>query len=202
MNRRELLRSVLVVAVGAIITPGVTAGDDLVMRFQQRYQGLTSVRCSFSGSPGPRGTLVAIRGGKFRLETSDRIIVSDGKAVYNATPSAKTVIINKFNPKATDVSIEKMFFDVLTIYRATASQGAGSSQTLRLLPPSPSAIVSGVRELTATIDPSSLNISRLVATTDSGQYTFTISQLKINRSVSPSVFAYAPPSGWEVIDLR
>jgi outer membrane lipoprotein-sorting protein len=202
MNRRELLCSLLVAATGAVITPRAAAGDDIVLRFQQRYHGLTSVRCSFAGSPGPRGTLVAVRGGKFRLETSDRIIVSDGKAVYNATPSSKTVIINRFNPKATDVSIERMFFDILTVYRATASQGAGNSHTLRLLPPSPTAIVSGVRELTATIDASSMNISRLVATTDSGQYTFTISNLKVNRSVPPSAFTYAPPSGWEVIDLR
>lgn len=203
MDRRTLLQSIIV-AAASLTTSAIDmlATDDLVMRFQQRYQGLKSVRCSFSGAANQRGTLAAVRGGKYRLTMNDRIIVSDGTSVYNATPSAKTVIINRFNPKATDVSIERVFFELLTVYRATVQSSNGVQRTLRLLPPASSAVVYGVRELTVVVHASTLAISRCTATTDSGQFTFTISDLRVNTSVPASTFVYAPPSGWEVIDLR
>lgn len=204
MERRTLLRSAIIAAASVAISPiRAIAADDLVARFQQRYQGLKSVRCTFNGAANQRGTLAAVRGGKFRLITGDRIIVSDGSSVYNATTSAKTVIVNRFNPKATDVSIERVFFDVLTIYRASVlSAKGGATTTLRLVPPASTAVVYGVRELLVVINTSSLVITSITATTDAGQYTFAISELKINSSVPASVFTYAAPQGWEVIDLR
>lgn len=203
MERRTLLRSAIIAAASIAISPiRAIATDDLVTRFQLRYQGLKSVRCTFNGAANQRGTLAAVRGGKFRLITGDRIIVSDGSSVYNATTSAKTVIVNRFNPKATDVSIERVFFDVLTIYRASVLSAKGGATTLRLVPPASTAVVYGVRELLVVINTSSLVITSITATTDAGQYTFAISELKINTSVPASVFTYAAPQGWEVIDLR
>lgn len=203
MQRRTLLRSAIIAAACFAVTPiRAIATDDIVARFQQRYQGLKSVRCTFNGSANQRGTLAAIRGGKFRLTTGDRVIVSDGSSVYNATPSTKTVIVNRFNPKATDVSIERVFFDVLTIYRASVQSSKGGSTTLRLVPPASTAVVYGVRELLVVISTSSLAITSITATTDAGQFTFAISQLKINTAVPASTFTYAAPQGWEVIDLR
>lgn len=203
MQRRTLLRSAIIAAACFAVTPiGAIAADDIVARFQQRYQGLKSVRCTFNGSGNQRGMLAAIRGGKFRLTTSDRVIVSDGSSVYNATPSTKTVIVNRFNPKATDVSIERVFFDVLTIYRASVQSSKGGTTTLRLVPPASTSVVYGVRELLVVISTSSLAITSITATTDAGQFTFAISQLKINTAVPASTFTYAVPQGWEVIDLR
>lgn len=203
MQRRTLLRSAIIAAACLAVTPiGAIATDDIVARFQQRYQGLKSVRCTFNGSANQRGALAAIRGGKFRLTTSDRVIVSDGSSVYNATPSTKTVIVNRFNPKATDVSIERVFFDVLTIYRASVQSSKGGTTTLRLVPPASTSVVYGVRELLVVISTSSLAITSITATTDAGQFTFAISQLKINTAVPASTFTYAVPQGWEVIDLR
>lgn len=203
MDRRALLQT-LVVAAASLTTSAIDvfATDDLVMRFQQRYQGLKSVRCSFSGSGNQRGTLAAVRGGKYRLSMNDRIIVSDGTSIYNASPSAKTVIINRFNPKATDVSIERVFFELLTVYRATVQSADGVQRTLRLVPPASSAVVYGVRELSVIVNASTLAISRCTATTDSGQFTFAITDLKLNTSLPASTFVYTPASGWEVIDLR
>lgn len=203
MDRRTLLRSALIAVAGVTLAPiqGVAA-DDVVTRFQQRYQGLTSVRCLFSGAANQRGTLAAVRGGKFRLTTSDRIIVSDGSSVYNATPSAKTVIVNKFNPRATDVSIERVFFELLTVYRASVQASNGVYRTLRLVPPSPNAVVNAVRELSVVVHATTLTVTSITATTDAGQFSFTISQLKINAPVPAATFAYTAPTGWEVIDLR
>jgi len=59
-----------------------------------------------------------------------------------------------------------------------------------------------VRALLVVISTSSLAITSITATTDAGQFTFAISQLKINTAVPVSTVAYAAPQGWEVIDLR
>lgn len=203
MDRRTLLRSIIVAAAGLVAAPVRSfAAEDLIMRFQQRYQGITSVRCAFSSSANLNGTLAAIRGGKFRMTMSDRVIVSDGTSVYNATPSTKTVIVNRFNPKASDVSIERVFFELLTVYTATIQSATGATRSLRLIPPAPSAVVHGVRELTVILRADTLAISSITAITDAGRFTFSITNLKINVGIPGSTFSYVPPAGWEVIDLR
>lgn len=203
MDRRTLLRSALLAAASIALAPiNGYAANDVVMRFQQRYQGLTSIRCSFSGTASQRGTLAAVRGGKFRLTTSERIIISDGSSVYNVTPSAKTVIVNTFNPRATDVSIERVFFEVLTVYRASLQASNGVYRTLRLVPPSPNAMVNAVRELSVTVHANTLAVTSVTVSTDAGQFTFAITQLKINAPVPASTFVYKAPTDWEVIDLR
>lgn len=203
MDRRTLLRSIIAATAGLATAPVRSfAADNIIMRFQERYQGITSVRCAFSSSAKLEGTLAAVRGGKFRMTLSDRVIVSDGTSVYNATPSAKTVIVNRFNPKASDVSIERVFFELLTVYRATIQSANGRTRTLRLVPPAPSAVVHGVRELFVVLRADTLVISTITAVTDAGQFAFAITKLAINTSIPTSTFSYVPPAGWEVIDLR
>jgi outer membrane lipoprotein-sorting protein len=112
------------------------------------------------------------------------------------------VIVNKFNPRATDVSIERVFFELLTVYRASVQASSGVYRTLRLVPPSPNAIVNAVRELSVVVHATTLAVTSITATTDAGQFSFAITQLKINAPVPAATFTYKAPTGWEVIDLR
>lgn len=59
------------------------------------------------------GTLKAMKGNKYRIDTKDRIIICDGKKISNYAVKERKVIVSSFDEDRAGVSIETIFFDLL-----------------------------------------------------------------------------------------
>lgn len=201
MNRREALQALLGLSVAVGINYDATAGGDLLQRFHATYRNATTIRCTFTSASGVSGTIIAKRGGFYRVELPDRTIVSDAKTVYSATPSARTVILNTYRARSKEVSLEKVFFDIMNIYRGTIIDQRNGGGTIRLTPPDANAQISGVSNVDVTIDKAS-KVTRIVLTENGSTTSYSVSKMAINPKVSSKTFSFNPPKGWEIIDLR
>lgn len=172
-------------------------------RFHQTYSTLRSLSCTFKESSGLKGSIAAMRGGKYDVRLPDRRLVSDGSTVWNITPSSKTVILDRYRANADDMSIERIFFTLMAVYRVQREEKISSMgrTTLRLVPPAQDAMVGGVAWADVTID-ERMNVHSITINDGTATSRWTITGLKRNPSLSPSTFSYKPASGWQVIDLR
>lgn len=179
------------------------SASQLSDRFHQTYSTLRSLSCTFKESSGLKGSIAAMRGGKYIVRLPDRELVSDGSTVWNITPSSKTVILDRYRANADDMSIERIFFTLMAVYRVQREEKISSTgrTTLRLVPPAQDAMVGGVAWADVTID-DRMNVHSITINDGTATSRWTITGLKRNPSLSPSTFSYKPASGWQVIDLR
>lgn len=175
----------------------------LAERFHARYVSLRSIRCTFTDAGGLTGTLEAVRGGKYQVKLPDRRIISDGRTVWNITPSSKTVIVNSLHSDTDDLSLERVFFTLMAVYRGSVTSGPDGKgiATIRLVPPAPDAVIGGIDQADVVID-RSLRV-RSVAVRDGAALTrWTITAMTFDPKLAASTFTYAPPKDWNVVDLR
>lgn len=199
--RTGFVMSAIAAAICAI--PTLAGTPSTVDRFEQRYHGMKAIRCTFQDAYGTSGTLQAVKGGKYRVTLPDRTIVCDGRTVWNVTPSQKNVIINTYRHDAEDLSLERIFFGVMTVYRPTLVRDFRNKQTaiIKLLPPADNARIAGVRSLDIELD-ASMRVRSVNVTDDMSTTKWTITALALDPAMNASSFTYSIPPGWEAIDLR
>lgn len=185
------------------LTSTALAATTTVDRFIQRYHGLTSVSCGFRDAHGLSGTVQARKGGSYRVELPDRTIVCNGSVVWSATPTSKTVIVNAYRAQAMDLSIERVFFTLMNVYRPTLVKDydASKTATIRLTPPAENAMVGSVKSVDVVVD-ASMNVVRIVVQEDAATTTWSVSKLRLNAAIPSSAFTYSVPKGWNQVDLR
>ena len=151
------------------------------------------------------GIVKAKKGNKFVLDLGERILVSNGVTVWNYSKSANSVVISNFEDKG-QVSIEKVFFTFLQSYKASASFSEQTSTgqkltTLRLVPPTPEDMISGVKSIELGLSPKTLDVLRITIT-DASTQKWNVSSLKINVKFPDSTFNFTPPKGVKSVDMR
>ena len=201
MNRREVLHALLGLSVAIWVPQQGIAGQDLLQRFHSTYRAAKTIRCTFTTASGVTGTIIAQRGGKYRVEMPDRTIVSDAKTVYSATPAVRTVILNTYKAQSKEVSLEKVFFDIMNIYQGVVIDHRHGGGTIRLTPPDAHAMIASVSKVDVTVD-KSMKVTRITLTENGTTSTYNVSGMSINPKVKSNVFTYSAPKTWEIIDLR
>jgi outer membrane lipoprotein-sorting protein len=137
----------------------------------------------------------------YRIEVAGRTIVCDGKTVWSGDASTRSVVINAYKPLSTDVSLERVFFEIMSVYRSQVVQSNATSTILRLSAPEPAAVIANVTSLDVTLN-ASYTVTQITVASGPSRITYAISRFKRNPSIAASSFRYTPPKGWEVIDLR
>ncbi|MBI2794027.1 MAG: outer-membrane lipoprotein carrier protein LolA [Ignavibacteria bacterium] len=197
----NLYRPIAVSLFAVVGTVSFAASDeDILQAFHKKYDNLSSMSCKFTSS-GFQGTMYAVRGGKYRIELGERSIVSDGKAVYNIQYTTKTVVINKYDDKTDDISVEKILFTLLNVYRAEVIMNTSKLVLIRLLPPDKDATIAGVDkvELTCT---RTLDLRLIDVYNNSMKTTWSVQNLKLNNKINTAQLTFSPPAGWQTVDLR
>jgi outer membrane lipoprotein-sorting protein len=194
----NVLRYAAIIALSSV---SLHAADDALQSFHAKYRGLNTVSFSFKNQSGLSGSILAKRGGSYRITSGDRTVISDGKTVWNATSSSKTVVINDYKSSSTDVSIERVFFDVMSVYRSSIATKSSNGIVVRLEAPSAQAQIAGISnvELTCT---STLIVKRVKVVTNGTPTEFAISKYSSNQLVQPKDFNFIVPKDWQVVDLR
>ena len=189
------------IAAGALIaTLALAPSDDLLQKFHARYRGLTTLSCSFRGSNGISGTILAKRGGMYRIAVGERTVVSNGKTVWNATTSSKTVIVSQYKPASTDVSIERVFFDVMSVYRSSIQATGAHEYTVRFDAPNPQVQIAGISSV--EVQCSKQLVVRSVRINAGGTTSdFSITKFTSNPRVTSADFTYTIPKNWQLVDL-
>lgn len=185
----------------AAATISCYAGTDILSAFHCKYRGMKTVSFKFGAPGGMKGTFAARRGGMYRITTTDRTVVSDGSTVWNATTNTKSVVVSKYQSSSADVSIERVFFDVMNVYRSSIASNSGNEIVIRLEAPQPNVQISNITSVSITCTPT-LAVKRVSVTSGGSTNDFIIANLVPNARISPTTFSYSIPHGWQSVDIR
>ncbi len=201
----RMIRLTLVVAMVVAFLPATIpvvvaqTASPAIAKFRSMYGSLKSVDVSFE-SQGLRGRVRAQKGGKYRIEVSDRLFICDGTTVWNVQPPTKTVIVNRYQPLAESMSIDRVFFVLMNVYVPTVLRTQPAT-VIRLLPPDPTAMTAGVSY--ADIGLNAAGTITSITVSESGvESVWNVTRLLRNPTIAASTFSYTPPKGWTVINLR
>lgn len=198
-TRRDILRLLALAPVALNAGARAIAGGDPIDHFHSRYSDLTSVDVSFS-SERIQGRLRARKGGAYRIEAGDRLFISDGSSVWNVQTSTKTVVIDAASAHSDELSVDRIFFVLLNVYRPTVKTG-GATPILRLAPPDPSAKIVGVEWADVAMN-ARHEITAITVSENGVPTEWKITELRRDPRLKDELFQYTPPSGWTTVDLR
>lgn len=192
------------------LTISINAQDkknELFAQLRKRYGSMNSLEASFiSMEPvsGIKGTLKALRTGKYILDLGDRSIICDGHTIWNYHPSRKNVTINEVRSRPS-TSLDIVLFNFLYNYQPKELKevmiGKVAHQGLELIPKSGKSAM-GIQSLTIFVKSGSSEIKRINAHDGNQTMEWELESLKINTNFSDALFTFIPPKNAEVIDLR
>lgn len=149
------------------------------------------------------GTLYLKKGNMYRIDTKDKVIVTNGKISWVYLPETQQVLIDNFRDDKNTITPDKFLLNVPSDYFAVLlsakESGKGELYTLRLTPKSDNSFIRSIR---IVIDSSYAVRSAEISDMNDTKYTYTVDSLKTNTGIPNSEFEFVPPKGAQVVDLR
>jgi len=171
---------------------------------KEKYAGLTSLQAEFyqgSGVSGKdvKGVLYYSKRNKFRVEYSNKVLVSNGETIWNYEKELNRVLINSVNNAPSVFSLEE-FLDELSYNSLIAD--AGTDDGLSGLKIEPLQSESGFSKVFLWADKDM--IVRRVKIFDLMGNTFDLRMrnIKLNPVLQTEIFIFKPVKGVEIIDFR
>ena len=216
--RRELTGGLLkalvlgVVVCWSVAVAGETA-QDVLDKVKKKYDSINDALLRFSQKTrfelskveqNVNGTLLLKKENKYRVETEEQTIVTDGETVWSYSVSNKQVLIDHFKMDENTISPEKVLTGAPTEFYSTLlnreKMGKADVVVLKLVPKNDQSLV---KTMKLWIDGSTWLIKKAeIAGVNGKQTEYVVSEVKINTGIQDSRFTYEAPEGTEVVDLR
>ena len=154
-------------------------------------------------SKATEGTLYLKKGNKYRVETEDKVIVTNGKTSWIYMPASKQVVVDNFREDKNTISPDKFLLDVPSNYYVVLISSkltdTDTTYTLRLTPKSDNSFIRSIKLL---VNGNWTVRSAEIFDMNDTQYIYTVDEMKINLGIPDSKFEFNPPKGAQVVDLR
>ncbi len=173
--------------------------DDATTQFEQHVRfGFSAIEESFSG------TLTMKKPNRYRIESEHQTIVTDGVTVWAYSPANNQVIVDRYKENQNSISPEQFMLNLPGNYHAvllgTEKDKEISLINLKLTPKDERSFVKSVK---IWVEEGNWMIRKiLVLDVNDTETTYTISSIKLNTNVRETMFAFTPPPGTEIVDLR
>ncbi len=211
----KIVRAVVVFFLcGALATPiGLAqSAKEVLDKARKRYEGLTDVELRFTQTvkfPISRvdqrinGTLQMRKGNRYRVETDDMTVVTDGTTVWSYSRGTNQVLIDRFTMDERMFSPERILTAAPEDFEAVllGKEKIGAQETLVLkLIPTAEGFVKTMKLWVGESD----YLTRKVEMVDAGgkETTYMVSDLRVNTGIPESRFTLKVPEGADVVDLR
>ena len=206
-----------VMAVLLFLFAGAAAAADdpqeILESVKKKYDGIRDAELRFTQRtrfPGStleqraKGTLSLKKEHKYRIETEDQTVVTDGETVWSYSVPNRQVLIDRFKLSDRSFSPERILGGATEGYAATVRgrEKAGGIEcvVLNLIPRNEGSVMTSLR---LWIDPSEWLVRTAELTDVNGKVTtYTVSDIKLNPGLSDSRFVLQIPEGAEVVDMR
>ena len=204
MNRRKVITLLAAspLLVNTLISRPVQKEKAVIDAFQKKYRDLRSISLRFSSDP-IKGSLKAVRGGSYVIDLGTQAFVCDGKTVWTVQRKTQTVLIDNYDANSEEMSLDRVFFVLFNAYKPagviTLQPGPRHSLSLQ---PSDASVMIGEIDLVSLMLDKNMLIESVIVSENDNTTSWDISDLQINPEIPARTFAYKPPKGWQVIDLR
>jgi len=174
---------------------------------QQKFNQISDLKADFSqkiiSSSRIRGTELSgkfyyKKSGKYRIEVNDKILFSDGIAIYNLDNKLLRVVISPLDESTSAFSIEKIIYEFPKTCILSYTD-EGNSKIIEMMPKN-----SGLSFKKISLHVNSENLPQKIQVIDlaENQTTIELGRLIINSNVPESKFVFTAQKGLEIVDLR
>ncbi|MBC7185482.1 MAG: outer membrane lipoprotein carrier protein LolA [Calditrichaeota bacterium] len=187
-------------------------GQAVVRKVRATFESLKTMRARFTQtfewqlvgeSQKTAGTLAAAKGDRYRIETEDQLIVTDGKTVWNFSKANKQVIVDELGKTADAPLMRDLMLRYAEGYTAVlkGQEAIGGSDCFVVeLRPKGEEFITAV---TLWVD-GKLWVPLRVRQVDVNDNVnvYELQDVELNVTLPPGLFTFEPPAGAEVIDMR
>jgi len=200
--------AVLVILNISILYSQTPDKDECFKHLLDKYGKMNSVSFKFTSpdSKNLQGSLIAVRGNKYKIDTKDRVVCCNGETIWNNSIKDNKVLISTYdNTNTNPMSIEKFFFNFLEQYtpseltESTSSLGT-KSYVLQLTPISEKSF--DIDDVKIWLDIKNYNIRSLKLKIGGKIQTINIDDLVIDKNYPDKTFEYVATGKEQIIDFR
>jgi outer membrane lipoprotein carrier protein len=150
------------------------------------------------------GTLLMKKGNRYRVETDEMTVVTDGETVWSYSRINNQVLIDRFKLDERSFSPERILMAAPADFSASLlgheKVGKVEAVVLKLFPATDQSFLSVLKLWVDEGD----HLIRKVEMTDANgkETTYVVTEIRINSGVTDGRFTYKIPEGVETVDLR
>jgi outer membrane lipoprotein carrier protein len=192
---------------------GGESAQDILEKMKKQYESISDAQIRFSQKTrfelskveqNVSGTLFLKKTNKYRLETDEQTLLTNGETVWAYSTARNQVLIDHFKIDENAVTPEKILAGTPTDYSLTllGRDRIGKTEVvaLKLIPKNDQSMV---KTLKLWVDNATWFIKKAEITDVNGKQTeYLVIEMKTNIGLEDSRFIYKVPEGTEVVDLR
>ncbi len=190
---------------------GITA-NEIISKVQSKYEDIENIIAKFTQvirfkvskvEQEIGGTIFFKKPNKYRIESEQQTIVTDGVTSWSYNPKNKQVIINHYKQDARSLSPEKLLFsypkDFYSSYVGEEKVLKEDTYVLKLTPKEENTMTSSIK---VWINHDWLIKQVEVVDINKKATRYTIRELKVDKGIPDTQFQFDVPTGVDVVDLR
>jgi len=201
-----IVRNIFILIITLIFCNSIIAQDDakaLLKDIQNKFDSINDLSAEITqlvnGKINLEGKVYYKKENHLRFEFNNMLIVSDGETSWNYNEQQNKVIITNYDTEGNKIlSLRQIIFE----YPDECELSTYDSEwekVLQLIPQNNSLSFNSVK-LFITDD--NLISKVLIDDPSTGSIQVFLSNYKINKNLSDSLFSFSPPEGSQVLDLR
>ncbi len=185
---------------------------EIIENVQEQYDDLSDVSITFQqtvrfrvsrSEQAVKGTLYFKKPNKYRIETEDRIVVTDGKTSWSYNQKNRQVVIDSYKPDAHALSPERLLLQYPKDFYSTLvgeeQLGKLKCYVLKLTPKEDNSFATALKTWVSK----DWYIRKVEVTDINGAVTtYLIENLAVDQKLQDSRFEFQIPDKAEIIDLR
>lgn len=184
--------------------------QEIIKNVQDKYNSINDGKAGFyqnikysSGkSQSSSGVLYIQKENKYRIETNNQIIITNGEISWTYTPSKNQVIIDYYKDDGNSFSPNKYLFKYPENFYSDYSNddiiSGNECYVLKLTP----RFKGSVKSAKIWVDKTENYIRKINIVTSESTITYTLKNIDFDIGLSSSKFNFSPPESSEIIDLR
>jgi len=216
MARKTVFVCLVYLAAIIAASPIVIAqesGPDVLDMVRKKYESINDAEIRFTqkvkfslstAEATITGTLFVKKVNKYRMETGEQTVVTDGATVWSYSRPLNQVLIDRFKEGEKAVTPDHLLLGTsggyVPVVIGTDRVGKAETKLLKLAPKDEQSLISGIR---LWVDEHDWTVKQVeIVDVNGKQTTYTVLQLRLNAGLPDSRFAFEAPKGAEVVDLR
>lgn len=189
------------------------SAKDIIKNVKKKYESIQSLKANFKQiyvwklageTQTLEGTLLLKSGDRYRIETNDQIIVTDGKKVWTYSKANNQVIIDVLTKSDENKLPKDLLFryseDYVPHYIGEEEVDGRKTYLLNLVPKDQDAFIKSMKIWVDASDWLTIKISQ--TDLNDNVNTYFVTNIEDNVDLPNSLFSFQIPPGAEVIDLR
>jgi len=187
-------------------------GEELALQVEKKYKSLSDLSLDFTkvtkseifeNQKRIKGKMYLKNPDKFRTETEDEIIVTDGKFLWNYSEENQQVIKNRLDRSKNIFKLNQYLSNFRSEYKTELigeeKVDKAKCYKLKLIPKKDDLFIT---KMTIWVDKKSLLAKKLeYQDSNDNEITLIFDHIKINQGIADSKFVFKTPPGVEELDL-